>query len=322
MADSWIYDKAYLIAPDKRGGKPYALLAEAMRQSGRCALAKWAWKSKQYVVQVRPVEDGLVLQQLLYADEVRSLKDLDIEAVTVTPAELQLALQLIAQISEEAYDPKQHADEEKKRTHHAKLSTRRGRAQIGGCTIVGGTCETDQVMKSLSAHLLGRSADRFMGVFADTVNDPNSTRKVYLLAGALALLGLLLIAITVWFWHSTRHDPALLAPLETMGQRRFRTLDGGAQQQVLDSARPPDAKPMRWGVVRGEVNVEPEIDLRAIDPRHLSATRICATQLPDRLPRWTPLVIQPPPQGTPLVIQPPPRRTPFPEQMILRSKNR
>ena len=113
--DPLFYDKAYLIAPDKRGGKPYALLAEAMRQSGRCALAKWAWKSKQYVVQVRPVEDGLVLQQLLYADEVRSLKDLDIEAVTVTPAELQLALQLIAQISEEAYDPKQHADEEKKR---------------------------------------------------------------------------------------------------------------------------------------------------------------------------------------------------------------
>jgi len=113
--DPLFYDKAYLIAPDKRGGKPYALLAEAMRQSGRCALAKWAWKSKQYVVQVRPVEDGLVLQQLLYADEVRSLKDLSIEPVAVTPAELQLALQLIDQISEEAYDPKQYVDEEKKR---------------------------------------------------------------------------------------------------------------------------------------------------------------------------------------------------------------
>src|SRR3569832_2424474 len=45
-------DKAYLLAPDKRGGKPYALLTEAMRLSGRCALAKWAWKGKQYVVQV------------------------------------------------------------------------------------------------------------------------------------------------------------------------------------------------------------------------------------------------------------------------------
>jgi DNA end-binding protein Ku len=113
--DPLYYDKAYLIAPDKRGGKPYALLAEAMRKSGRCALAKWAWKSKQYVVQVRPVEDGLVLQQLLYADEVRSLKDLGIEPVTVSAGELQLALQLIDQISQDAYDPSQYVDEERKR---------------------------------------------------------------------------------------------------------------------------------------------------------------------------------------------------------------
>lgn len=113
--DPLYYDKAYLIAPDKRGGKPYALLAEAMRQSGRCALAKWKWKAKQYVVQVRPVEDGLVLQQLLYADEVRSLKDLAIEPVAVTPAELQLALQLIDQIAEDAYDPKAYVDEERQR---------------------------------------------------------------------------------------------------------------------------------------------------------------------------------------------------------------
>lgn len=109
------YDKAYLLAPDKRGEKPFALLVEAMRKSGRCALAKWAWKSKQYVVQVRPTEEGLVLQQLFYADEVRSLKDFNIEKVTVSPAELQLALQLINQISEEDYDPTKYEDEEKKR---------------------------------------------------------------------------------------------------------------------------------------------------------------------------------------------------------------
>jgi DNA end-binding protein Ku len=113
--DPLYYDKAYLLAPDKRGGKPYALLAEAMRTSGRCALAKWAWKAKQYVVQVRPAEDGLVLQQLLYADEVRSLKDLAIEPVAVTPPELQLALQLIDQIAQDAYDPAQFVDEEKQR---------------------------------------------------------------------------------------------------------------------------------------------------------------------------------------------------------------
>ena len=113
--DPLYYDKAYLLAPDKRGAKPYALLAEAMRKSGRCALARWAWKARQYVVQIRPAEDGLVLQQLLYADEVRSHKDLAIEPVEVAPSELQLALQLIEQISTDSYDPKQYVDEEKKR---------------------------------------------------------------------------------------------------------------------------------------------------------------------------------------------------------------
>jgi len=113
--DPLFYDKAYLLAPDKRGGKPYALLMEAMRKSGRCALAKWAWKARQHVVQIRPAEDGLVLQQLLYADEVRSLKDLHIEPVSVSASELQLALQLIDQISQDSYDPAQFEDEEKKR---------------------------------------------------------------------------------------------------------------------------------------------------------------------------------------------------------------
>jgi DNA end-binding protein Ku len=113
--DPIYYDKAYFLAPDKRGGKPYALLLAAMRESGRCALAKWSWKGKQYVVQVRSAEGGLILQQLLYADEVRSMKDLDIEPVDVSASEMKLALQLIDQISEETYDPTQFVDEEKKR---------------------------------------------------------------------------------------------------------------------------------------------------------------------------------------------------------------
>jgi len=113
--DPRYYDKAYLLAPDKRGGKPYALLLEAMRSSGQSALAKWAWKAKQYVVQVRSTDEGLVLQQLLYAEEVRSFAELAIEPVDVSKAELQLALQLIDQISEPAYDPSQFKDEEKVR---------------------------------------------------------------------------------------------------------------------------------------------------------------------------------------------------------------
>lgn len=117
--DPRFYDKAYLLAPDKRGGKPYALLREAMRKSGQSALAKWAWKAKQYVVQVRPTEDGLVLQQLLYAEEVRPFSELDIEEVDVSDAELKLALQLIDQIAKPAYVPEEFKDEEKGRVQAA-----------------------------------------------------------------------------------------------------------------------------------------------------------------------------------------------------------
>ena len=44
--DPIYYDKAYYLAPDKRGAKSYSLLRAAMQESGRCALAKWAWKGK------------------------------------------------------------------------------------------------------------------------------------------------------------------------------------------------------------------------------------------------------------------------------------
>ena len=113
--DPIYYDKAYFLAPDKRGAKPYSLLLHAMRDTGRCALAKWAFRSKEYVVQIRPAEGGMVLQQLLYAEEVRSLADLDIEQVDVGDAELKLAKQLIEQISVDSYDPTEFVDEEKKR---------------------------------------------------------------------------------------------------------------------------------------------------------------------------------------------------------------
>jgi DNA end-binding protein Ku len=113
--DPIYYDKAYYLAPDQRGAKPYSLLLAAMRESRRCALAKWAWRSKEYVVEIRPGDAGLVLQQLLYADEVRSLADLGIELLPVGQAELKLALQLIAQISQDSYDPHAFVDEEKQR---------------------------------------------------------------------------------------------------------------------------------------------------------------------------------------------------------------
>src|SRR5678809_243672 len=93
--DPVYFDKAYYLAPDKGGAKPYALFTKALRESKRCALGRWAARGKEYIVMIRPVEDGLVMQQLLYAGEVRSLAGLDIPKGEVKDAELKLAKQLI-----------------------------------------------------------------------------------------------------------------------------------------------------------------------------------------------------------------------------------
>lgn len=118
--DPIYYDKAYYLAPDKRGDRPYRLLLEGMLKTGRVALARWAWRGKSYTVQVRPSpEGGLVLQQLLYADEVRSMKDLSLPETEVKKAELDLAVSLIEQISQDSYDPTEYKDEEKERVEAA-----------------------------------------------------------------------------------------------------------------------------------------------------------------------------------------------------------
>src|SRR5258706_8960294 len=93
--DPVYFDKAYYLAPDKGGAKPYALLTRALQESGRCALGRWAARGKQYIVMIRPATgenaDGLVMQQLLYAGEVRSIKEIDIPKTEVKDADLKLA---------------------------------------------------------------------------------------------------------------------------------------------------------------------------------------------------------------------------------------
>jgi len=113
--DPIYYDKAYFLGPDKGGAKPYALLAESMRQTKQTAVGRYAARGKQYIVQIRPVPGGLVMQQLLYEPEVRTINELEIEEAPVKDNELALAKQLIAQISSKEFDPSQYEDDVRKR---------------------------------------------------------------------------------------------------------------------------------------------------------------------------------------------------------------
>jgi DNA end-binding protein Ku len=117
--DPVYFDKAYYLAPDKGGAKPYALLARALRESGRCAVGRYAARGKQYIVMLRPIEGGLVMQQLLYAAEVRSISDIEIPPTEVKDAELKLAQQLIDQQASDTFDPTVYTDEVRARVEAA-----------------------------------------------------------------------------------------------------------------------------------------------------------------------------------------------------------
>jgi DNA end-binding protein Ku len=126
--DPVYFDKPYYLGPEKGGDKAYTLLAEAMRESGRAALARYAARGKQYLVMLRPYQmpgekasgpmgGGIVMQQLLYSDEVRPFSDVPLPDATVREPELKLARQLIDQIASETFDPGQYTDDVRKRIH-------------------------------------------------------------------------------------------------------------------------------------------------------------------------------------------------------------
>lgn len=118
--DPVYYDKAYYLGPEKGGEKAYRLLAEVMRETKRAAVARYAARGKQYIVMLRAAEGaqggtGIVMQTLLYADEVRPFSEVPIGDATVREGELNLAKQLVDQIAVETFNPAAYEDEVRKR---------------------------------------------------------------------------------------------------------------------------------------------------------------------------------------------------------------
>jgi len=154
--DPVYFDKAYYLAPDKGGAKPYALLARALRESKRCALGRWAARGKQYIVMIRPAgnneKDGLVMQQLLYAGEVRSIKELEIPDTEVKDAELKLAQQLIEQQASDKFDPSTYTDDVRARVEAAVQKKVEGQ-EITMAGAPEGGAEVIDLMEALRASL-------------------------------------------------------------------------------------------------------------------------------------------------------------------------
>jgi len=114
--DPVYFDRTYYLGTDKGGAKAYALLSKVMQATGRVALARYAARGKQYLVMLRPGDrGGIVMQQLLYADEVRSFEDVPIESADVSAKELDLAKLLVEQRAADGFKPEEYEDDVRKR---------------------------------------------------------------------------------------------------------------------------------------------------------------------------------------------------------------
>jgi DNA end-binding protein Ku len=112
--DPVYYDHPYYLVPDKGAAKPYALLREAMREAGKVAIARVVLRSKEQLVAIRPSGDVLLMETMIFHDEVvptDALDDLpDDERAAASARELAMAQQLIESLSSE-FEPVKYRDE-------------------------------------------------------------------------------------------------------------------------------------------------------------------------------------------------------------------
>ena len=104
-------ERVYYLGPDKGAARSYHLLRAALLKTQRAALARYAARGKSYLVLIRPFGEGLVMEQLKHADELRTMTDVPLDVCDVAEAELQLAIQIIEQRVGDAFEPEKYEDE-------------------------------------------------------------------------------------------------------------------------------------------------------------------------------------------------------------------
>jgi len=115
--DPVFYDRSYYLEPQEGASKPYALLVEAMKRTGKAAVGKIVMSSREHVVLLRPAGDALVAELLFYPEDVRPKEEIDerVREVEVTDQELGMATQLVESLAR-PFDPGEFENEHKRET--------------------------------------------------------------------------------------------------------------------------------------------------------------------------------------------------------------
>ncbi len=116
--DPIFYDHPYYLVPDTGADKAYRLLLDAMTESGKVAIGRVVLRTKEYLVAIRPRDDVLTMETMLFSDEVISPDKLDERPgdgkARTSQKELQMAQQLIDSLAED-FEPESYRDEYRER---------------------------------------------------------------------------------------------------------------------------------------------------------------------------------------------------------------
>lgn len=174
--DRIYFNKAYFLGPDKGGARAYRLLSAALRETNRVAIAKQATRGKEYLVMVRPHEDGLLLEQLFYAEELRSFEEVPREEGDVNEAELKLAIQLIDQASSDAFDAAAYRDEVYEKTLELIQKKVEGQ-EITAAPVAESKTQIIDLMAALKASLAEGDTERKPATRAGTTSSKSGEKK-------------------------------------------------------------------------------------------------------------------------------------------------
>ena len=130
--DERYFETPYYLLPAKGADRAYALLREAIRESGKVGIAKIILRDAQHLAAVESIGDAIVLTMMRFADELADLSEFRFpKAEGIRQPERKMALQLIENLAS-TWDPEKYTDEYKEnlmRVIQAKMKGRKPRLQ-------------------------------------------------------------------------------------------------------------------------------------------------------------------------------------------------
>jgi DNA end-binding protein Ku len=108
--DPMLFEKSYYLEPEKTGAKPYALLRQALEDADRMALVTVSLRNRMSLAVLRVRDDVIVLQTMMWPDEIRNADFASVDTADAKPAEFKMAKMLVDTLAGD-FEPSEYEDD-------------------------------------------------------------------------------------------------------------------------------------------------------------------------------------------------------------------